>query len=301
MPNSTSAGPTHDDDIRLFYGYIPSLPATVVFTVFFFLSTTVHLGQAIRYKMWYLLFTVVAAGNLEVTGWAARTYSHFEPGKLMPYLIQTIATINAPTPLLAAYFIILAEVIRRLGPCYSRLRPKMYAIVFLTADLVALSVQGVGGTIAAIAAGNDTDPEKGGRIMLGGIIFQMIAITAYMIFAVEFIYRYLKDKPFQRPNNEPPTGSYFMDKKMKAVLFGSAFGSVALYVRSVYRTIELIDGWEGRIITTELYFNAMDGAMILLTMICLNFFHPGRLLGPSTALKPVESMDDDLLKKKGYA
>jgi hypothetical protein len=301
MPNSTSAGPTHDDSIRLFYGYIPSLPATVVFTVFFFISTTVHLGQAIRYKMWYLLFTVVAAGNLEVTGWAARTYSHFEPGKLMPYLIQTIATINAPTPLVAAYFIILAEVIRRLGPCYSRLRPRMYAIVFLTADLVALSVQGVGGTIAAIAAGNDTDPEKGGRIMLGGIIFQMIAITLYMVLAIEFIYRYLNDKPFQRPDNEPPTGSYFMDKKMKAVLFGSAFGSLALYVRSVYRTIELIDGWEGRIITTELYFNAMDGAMILLTMICLNFFHPGRLLGPSTTLRPVESIDDDLLKKKGYA
>lgn len=38
--STASAGPTHDDDIRLFYGYIPSLPATVVFTVFFFLSTS---------------------------------------------------------------------------------------------------------------------------------------------------------------------------------------------------------------------------------------------------------------------
>jgi hypothetical protein len=75
--------------------------------------------------MWYLLFTAVAAGNLEVTGWAARTSSHFYPGKLMPYLIQTVTTINAPTPLVAAYFIILAEIIRRLGPCYSRLKPRM--------------------------------------------------------------------------------------------------------------------------------------------------------------------------------
>jgi hypothetical protein len=75
--------------------------------------------------MWFLLLTAVAAGNFEVTGWAARTYSHFHPDKLMPYLIQTVSTINAPTPLVAAYFIILAEIIRRLGPCYSRLRPKM--------------------------------------------------------------------------------------------------------------------------------------------------------------------------------
>ena len=284
-------------------------------------TPVVHLGQAIRYKMWYLIFTAVVAGHFEVIGWAARTYSHFQPGKLMPYLIQNIATVNGPTPLVAAYFIILSEIIRRLGPCYSRLRPRMCkssihlhfesvlihyrtpdAIVFLTADLVSLTVQGVGGTLAAIAAGNDKDPEKGGRIMLGGIIFQMIAITFYMGLAIEFVYRYLSDKPFQRPNNEPPSGNYFMDKNMKAALFGSAFASLALYVRSIYRTIELIDGWEGRIITTELYFNAMDGAMILLMICSLNVLHPGRLLGPSTAsLGKVESIDDDLLKKKGYA
>ena len=179
--------------------------------------------------------------------------------------------------------------------------PSQDAIVFLTADLVSLTVQGVGGTLAAIAAGNDKDPEKGGRIMLGGIIFQMIAITFYMGLATEFVYRYLSDKPFQRPDNEPPTGNYFMDKKMKTMLYGCAFSSLAIYVRSVYRTIELTDGWEGRIITTELYFNTMDGAMILLAMYTLNLFHPGRLLGPPTALKKVESIDDDLLKKKGYA
>lgn len=137
--------------------------------------------------------------------------------------------------------------------------------------------------------------------MLGGIIFQMFAITIYTILAIEFLLRYINDKPFQRPDNEPPTGNYFLDKKMKAMLFGIAFSSLAIYIRSVYRTIELIDGWEGRIITTELYFNTMDGAMILLTMYCLNFFHPGRLLGPFTSLKKAESMDDDLLKKKGYA
>ena len=137
--------------------------------------------------------------------------------------------------------------------------------------------------------------------MLGGIIFQMFAITVYMILAIEFVFRYLTDKPFQRPNNEPPTGNYFMDQKMKTMLSGIAFSSLAIYVRSVYRTIELIDGWEGRIITTELYFNTMDGAMILLAMYCLNFFHPGRLLGPSTSIKKVRSVDDDLFKKKGYA
>jgi len=53
--------------------------------------------------------------------------------------------------------------------------------------------------------------------------------------------------------------------------------------RSVYRTIELVDGWNGRIIKNELYFNTMDGAMIVASMYCLNVLHPGHLLRSSGA------------------
>ena len=103
----------------------------------------IHIGQFVRYKLLYLLCTAIAAGLLEITGWAARLYSHYYPEDLAPYLVQsvfpctlgiksssyilrrTVTTINGPTPLVAAYFVILAEIIRRLGPCYSRLRPKL--------------------------------------------------------------------------------------------------------------------------------------------------------------------------------
>lgn len=86
--------------------------------------------------MWFLLLTAVVAGNLEVAGWFARTDSHFHPGDLIPYLVQTVTTINAPTPLVAAYFIILAEIIRRLGPCYSRLKPRMCKFLYPPTRLI---------------------------------------------------------------------------------------------------------------------------------------------------------------------
>jgi len=268
------------DEISPYYGYIPSLSATIVFTVLFTVSTIVHLGQTIRYKLRYLLFTAVAAGLFEITGWAARLYSHYHPDKLGAYLVQTVTTINGPTPLIAAYFIILAEIIKRLGPCYSRLRPKLYAIVFVTADLVALSVQGVGGALAAIAAGNHKNPEMGGKIMLGGIVFQLIAITIYMGLAIEFVHRFWNNKPFKGRDDIPPSGRYTLDRNMMLMLVGSTLSSLLIYVRSVYRTIELVDGWNGRIIKNELYFNTMDGAMIAASMFCLNVLHPGLLLGP---------------------
>ena len=47
---------------------------------------------------------------------------------------------------------------------------------------------------------------------------------------------------------------------------------------TVYRTIELINGFTGIIIRTQIYFNLGDGLMILLATYCLNFLHPGYLL-----------------------
>ena len=175
-------------------------------------------------------------------------------------------------------------------------------IVFVTADIVSLTAQGVGGGIAATAAGNHKNPEMGGRIMLGGIVFQMLAITVYMGLAIEFIYRFWHNKPFEGRDCAPVSGRTALTRNIKYMLVGSALSSLMIYVRcvqqvqaslsepelilesrSVYRTIELVDGWNGRIIQTELYFDVMDGAMIVASMYCLNIFHPGALLGSSDA------------------
>jgi hypothetical protein len=36
---------------------------------------------------------------------------------------------------------------------------------------------------------------------------------------------------------------------------GLAFSTLVIFIRSIYRTIELTDGWRGRIIQTQLYFS----------------------------------------------
>ena len=108
------------------------------------------------------------------------------------------------------------------------------AIVFVTADLVALSVQGVGGALAAIAAGNNKDPEKGGKIMLGGIVFQMLAITIYMALAIEFVYRFWHNKPFKgREDVSPLSGRHMLDHNMRLMLVGATLSSLLIYVRYV--------------------------------------------------------------------
>ena len=43
---------------------------------------------------------------------------------------RIVTTIIAPTPLLAANFVMMGRLVRRLGPSYSRLSPRWYTIIF---------------------------------------------------------------------------------------------------------------------------------------------------------------------------
>lgn len=264
------------------YGYIPTEYVCIIFIVLFGISTFAHTVEAALLRTWWLLPTACLAGALEVLGWAGRLWSSDNITGVQPFQIQITATILAPTPLVAANFIILGRIIARLGPTYSRLSPKWYTIVFLSCDIIALIVQGIGGGMASSAAGSGRDPSLGGRVMLGGIAFQLVAIAVYAVCALEFYLRYLWDRPLHsvpKPihGDQDATRGPFTNR-LKFMSVGLAFSTLCVFIRSIYRTIELADGWGGRIITTEVYFNVLDGAMIILAMYTLNVANPGFLL-----------------------
>lgn len=226
--------------------------------------------------------TAISAGALEVLGWTGRLWSSYETYKRGPFLIQIVSTIIGPTPLLAANFVVLGEIIRRLGTQYSRLGPRFYTIIFCSFDVISLAFQAVGGATAASAEYNDRETaDRGGNIMLGGIVFQLFTITVYSILASEFFYRLLRNRPIAKsspadarsPTATPAGGE--LTTLIKYMVGTLAFTILCLFIRAIYRTIELADGWKGRIITTEVYFNVLDGAMVVLAMIALDFVHLG--------------------------
>ncbi|KAJ7615566.1 RTA1-domain-containing protein [Roridomyces roridus] len=264
------------------YGYVPTRWICFAFFGLFGLSTVFHLGQSIRHRVWWLLPTAVLSGILEVIGWAARLWSSFSPTKLLAFEIQVIGTIIGPTPLIAADFMILGRIINRLGTRYSRLSPKWYSIIFCSCDIISLSVQGFGGTLASLAVGKSESPDHGAHIMLGGIIFQMVTISIYILLATEFFVRYFWDWPLRGDAayhslalNAKRSGRGELDSKLRVMVGALAFNTVCLLIRAIYRTLELLNGFEGRIIRTERFFNILDGGMILLAMVTFNVVHPG--------------------------
>ncbi|KAI0735120.1 RTA1-domain-containing protein [Earliella scabrosa] len=271
------------------YGYVPTLWVCITFIALFGVSTFAHTVQSFYFRMRWLLPTASLAGIMEVIGWSARLWSSINPANHDPFIMQISVTIMAPSPLVGALFICFEKVLVRLGEQYSRLRPQWYTRIFLTCDVISLITQGVGGGLAGSADSGDREQvDLGGNIMLGGIVFQMVSITVFVALMVEYFIRYMTDRPVRQLKNVAvdasvetltPPGRGELNMRMQLMILGIWLNTLFLFIRSVYRTIELIDGFDGKITQTQIYFNIFDGAMIVLAMYTLNLLHPGWLLG----------------------
>ena len=63
-----------------------------------------------------------------------------------------------------------------------------------------------------------------------------------------------------------------------------------MIIRGIYRSIELLQGWRGYLITHERYAIALEGCMMIIAVAIFNVFHPGRLI--ANAKKGMEGNSD---------
>ncbi|CBF76494.1 hypothetical protein AN4912.2 [Aspergillus nidulans FGSC A4] len=258
------------DGIGTPYGYVPSLAAGIVFLVLFGLTMV---GQTVQFawkRTWWC--AVFAVGSLtEVIGWAGRTWSAECPYNTNAFLMQITTLIIAPTFYTAGVYVLLGRFIELLGRDSSILSPRVYLIIFVTCDIISLVVQAIGGGMASVAAAQENgNTTPGTNIMVAGIIFQMASITVFVLCAADFVRRTLVRRLLQN-----------YTKTIVPLLAAMVFSVLCIYVRSIYRTIELLEGWSGYLITTERFFIALDGSMMVLAVAIFNLIHPGWFLPES--------------------
>jgi hypothetical protein len=129
--------------------------------------------------------------------------------------------------------------------------------------------------------------------MLAGIAFQLAAIVVYVALASEFFVRWALDQPlryvpaedvrvkvaeaesgFSRSSTTShvsqvshttlageatPTkatkNNEGLNRRAKIMIAGLTFSTICILIRSVYRVVELSEGWNGKIITTQRYYS----------------------------------------------
>lgn len=110
----------------------------------------------------------------------------------------------------------------------------------------------------------DGNTKPGTDVMVAGIIFQLASITVFVLFAVDFLNRVYKQRLLRT-----------VQGSVMPLLLAMCFSIILIYVRSIYRAIELLQGWSGYLITHQDYFIALDGAMMVPAVAIFNIIHPG--------------------------
>jgi RTA1 like protein len=117
----------------------------------------------------------------------------------------------------------------------------------------------------------------------------MASISVFVLLFIEFL---------RRVGQQHKT----LGMRVKILIGATAVSCSLIYVRSIYRTVELLQGWSGYLITHEGYFIGLDAVTMLLAVAVFNFIHPGWCLPDSSKLTKVdasiESMQNEVESEK---
>jgi hypothetical protein len=105
-----------------------------------------------------------------------------------------------------------------------------------------------------------------------------VVLILYTTLAAEFLIRFALDRPRRRIRERDvvlPRGT--VDKPMKWMLIAMSAMVTLLLVRSTYRTIELSNGWNGKVISTQWLFSSFSYP-------CLHAFNTEVLMIEQTCL-----------------
>ncbi|KAH8598954.1 RTA1 like protein-domain-containing protein [Bisporella sp. PMI_857] len=260
--------------------YRPNLIANEIYLAFFALFLVIQVIMVCPFRTWSYTAMMFLGLALECIGYWGRIAMYFNIFMSTPFLINIIGLTIAPVFYTAAMYLTLARIIRHYGTHNSLLSPRTYTLVFLTADIVSLVLQSVGGGMANNAS-SKKESWGGVRVMIIGLAFQVFSMSIFVIVCAIFFLNVRKDRVRQKATNwaagkvDPPQ-QHVKGYKTFVVMFAIAF--FFILVRSCFRVAELSHGFEGKLANEEVPFMILEGGMMILTTILMTIWHPGRYM-----------------------
>ncbi|KAF7553135.1 hypothetical protein G7Z17_g3864 [Cylindrodendrum hubeiense] len=255
------------------YGYRPNLFVNGFFAIFFGICIGVHIWLGIRFRTKGYTIALTIGCLALVLGYLGRIGIYLQPFNAIPFQVQVCCLIIAPAFNSAAIYLMLRHIVWLFGPEWSLLKPKQYTVVFITADLISLILQGTGGGLAATAANDDKDQVNlGNNVMMAGIAFQVVTLSVFAIFTVLFLVRRvraLRSKPLSGSALEA-----WQSMKFRWFLSGLIVAFMAIFIRCVYRIAEMRGGWGNSLMKEQIPFIILEGCMLFIATSAQTILHP---------------------------
>ena len=137
--------------------------------------------------------------------------------------------------------------------------------IFVGGDIVSLLAQSAGGALMGI---NESMRKTGSNIVVAGLFIQIIFFGAFVAVASVFHYR-IRSAPTSKMLSETlPYSKHLLTLYVMSGL---------IFVRSIVRAVEFLQGFEGYIISHEVFLYVFDAVPMVVVMLVLNWFHPSEI------------------------
>ncbi|SCV58343.1 related to RTM1 protein [Fusarium fujikuroi] len=254
-----------------FYRFEPSTAAAVIFVILFSVTTFVHVFQMFRTKTWYMV-AFCLGGISEIAGYVGRAINSTEdPGcwTLGPYVVQSVLLLIAPALMAASIYMILSRVILLThGEEHAIIKRRWLTKIFVVGDIVSIQLQSAGGSMMSGANETNNLMKIGEYVIIGGLFFQLIIFGIFIVVVSVF---------HRRMNRSPTNKSLEPSIRWRHYLTTLYVTSGFIWVRSLFRVIEYLDGNDGYLMRTEAFLFVFDATLIWIVTVWMNWYHPSEI------------------------
>ncbi|KAJ5638450.1 RTA1 like protein [Penicillium herquei] len=244
--------------------YIPSMIAAVIFLILFTLTTVFHFWKIFQTKVQYTLPFAIG-GLFEIIGYATRIDSHNNTGKLMPYCIQAVFILVAPTLFTASVYMVLARIIRSVRAEQHSLIPLNWLTkTFVLCDVLTFFIQAGGSGM--MVSSNLTGIGQG--IVIAGLGLQVLSFCLFLLTAYIF---------HSRIKRHPTPETFYIGIPWVQQLNGLYAVSVLVLIRSIFRVVEYAMGNNGYALSNEWTLYVFDSVPMFTVMVIFGVWHPSGL------------------------
>ncbi|KAH9482709.1 Protein RTA1 [Psilocybe cubensis] len=199
---------------------------------------------------------------------------HVHPQSKGIYIMEYLFVVLSPCAFIAADYVLLGRLAKHLNADKHLLVPsRRITIAYVGSDITTFLIQAIGGAMSASA----NDPDRalaGSRVFLAGLAAQLLSFLSFSGIYLIFLWRVHK--------YDPDIWSMDTSKKWynswNALAGALSISCLGILVRSGFRVVELSEGFQGPLTTSQSLFYGLDTLPLFVAIAVYVPFWPGRFI-----------------------
>lgn len=181
--------------------------------------------------------------------------------------MQSIFLLVAPALFAASIYMELGRIVDLVdGDHYLYVRRRWLTRIFVIGDVLSFFMQGAGGGM--MGSDNTNSRKLGEKLIVVGLFVQIVFFGCFVITAAMFHLRLCRIPTQKVIADKPPYLRHLMALYITSIL---------IFIRSLVRVIEFIQGFDGYIISHEIFIYLFDAVPMLAVMLIMNWIHPSEI------------------------